>query len=101
MAPDGLPADLRQRIDKWLWFARVVKTRSLAAKLVEGGHVRINSKRVEDPAKAVKVGDTVTAALERQVRVLRVLGPGDRRGPYADARLLFEDLSDPAERPDD
>lgn len=91
-----MPSDAsseRQRIDKWLWFARVLKTRSLAAKLVLGGHVRVNSQRVDDPAKMLKAGDIVTVGLERQVRVLKVLAPGTRRGPFAEARQLFTELS--------
>jgi ribosome-associated heat shock protein Hsp15 len=87
----------RQRLDKWLWFARVVKTRTLAARLVADGHVRINSVRQDTAAKAVAVGDVLTIALERQVRVLKVLDPGERRGPYEEARLLYEDLTPPAE----
>ncbi len=75
----------RQRLDKWLWFARVVKTRSLAAKLVGDGHVRVNGQRSDVPAKLVGPGDVVTIALERHVRVLRVLGPGTHRGPYPEA----------------
>ncbi len=85
--------DERQRLDKWLWFARVVKTRSLAARLVSEGHVRLNARRIDTPAKAVVPGDVLTIALEHEVRILRVLGPGTRRGPYAEAALLFEDLS--------
>ncbi len=92
-APGATPADARQRIDKWLWFARVVKTRSLAARLVEDGHVRINGHRAEAPAKAVRPGDVLTIALDRTVRVLRVLEAGERRGPYEEAKLLFDDLS--------
>lgn len=99
--PAGTPHEARQRIDKWLWFARVAKSRSLAARMVEEGFVRINSKRIEDAAKVVKVGDTVTIALERDVRVLRVLGGGVRRGPYAVAKLLFEDLSEGGSDPTD
>ena len=87
-------ASSRQRIDKWLWFARVVKTRSLAAKLVSAGHVRVNAQRVQDPAKSVKSGDVVTVALDRQIRVLRILAGGDRRGPFTEAQHLFEDLSE-------
>lgn len=85
-----------QRIDKWLWFARVVKTRSLAAKLVEGGHVRINGVRSDNAAKVLRPGDVLTIALERQVRVLRVIGDGERRGPFSEASLLFEELGLPA-----
>jgi ribosome-associated heat shock protein Hsp15 len=84
----------RQRLDKWLWFARVVKTRSLAARLVTEGRVRINARRIETPAQAIVPGDVLTIALEQKVRVLKVIGPGTRRGAYPEARLLFEDLSD-------
>jgi len=84
----------RQRLDKWLWFARVVKTRSLAAKLVGEGYVRVNGQRSDVPAKLIGPGDVVTIALERNVRVLRVLRPGTYRGPYSEARLLFDDLSE-------
>ena len=82
----------RQRLDKWLWFARVVKTRSLAARLVESGHVRLNARRIETPAKAVRPGDVLTIALEQQVRILKVLDPGTRRGAFLKPNLLFEDL---------
>ncbi len=83
----------RQRLDKWLWFARVVKTRSLAARLVAEGHVRLNARRIETPAKPVGPGDVLTIALERQVRVLKVEAPGTHRGGFAEASLLFEDLT--------
>ncbi len=92
-APD--PAADRQRLDKWLWFARVVKSRSLAARLVTDGHVRINAVRADNPAKSVKTGDILTISLDRDVRVLRVVAPGARRGPYPEARLLFDDLAVP------
>ncbi len=95
-----LPAN-RQRLDKWLWFARVVKTRSLAARLVSDGHVRVNAVRVDNPAKGVRAGDVLTVALERGVRVLRVVQPGERRGPFTEARTLFDDLSGPARAEDD
>ena len=87
-----MEASSAQRIDKWLCFARVVKTRSLATRLVEAGHVRINGVRSDNAAKAVRTGDVLTIALERQVRVLRVLADGERRGPFREASLLFEDL---------
>ncbi len=90
----------RQRLDKWLWFARVVKTRSLAAKLVTGGHVRLNGQRVETPAHSVSSGDILTVALERQVRVLRVAAPGLRREAYPLAKLLFEELTSPNPSPE-
>src|SRR5580693_7006907 len=83
----------RLRIDKWLWHARVVKTRTLAAKLVADGYVRVNGTRTDSPAKAVKPGDVLTIGLERTVRVYRLVGLGQRRGPASQARELYEDLS--------
>jgi len=83
----------RLRIDKWLWHARVVKTRTLAAKLVADGYVRINGTKTDSPAKALKAGDVLTIALERTVRVYRVVDLGDHRGPASEAQSLYEDLS--------
>jgi ribosome-associated heat shock protein Hsp15 len=85
---------LRQRLDKWLWFARVVKTRGLAARLVAEGHVRLNARRIETAARGVGPGDVLTIALERQVRVLKVVTLGTHRGGFSEASLLFEELSD-------
>jgi ribosome-associated heat shock protein Hsp15 len=90
---------LQQRIDKWLWFARVARSRSRAAKLVSEGHVRVNGQRVQAVAKPVKPGDVLTIAGEYEVRVLRVVAPGQRRESYALARQLFEDLSRSPSRP--
>jgi ribosome-associated heat shock protein Hsp15 len=87
------PAAPRQRIDKWLWFARIVKSRTLAAKLVTEGRIRVNSLRIETAAKSVGPGDVLTIALERDVKVLRILANGERRGPYSEARLLYDDLT--------
>jgi ribosome-associated heat shock protein Hsp15 len=85
----------RQRIDKWLWHARVVRTRSAAAALAASGHVRVNGERVNAPARAVRPGDVVTIALDRTVRVLKVAAFAARRGSAPDARGLYEDLSPP------
>ena len=82
----------RQRLDKWLWHARVVKARSSAAALVEAGHVRINGVRETAPGHAVKSGDVLTIGLDRTVRVLKVIGFSERRGDAASARVLYEDL---------
>jgi len=89
-----------QRIDKWLWYARVVKSRSLAQKLVGCGHVRVNRDKVTAPAKPVRPGDVLTIALGRGVRVLKVIAPGTRRGPAPEAQALYEDLSPPSASPD-
>ena len=84
----------RQRIDKWLCFARVVKTRSLAAQLVEDGFVRVNGLRAVSPSRGILVGDVLTIALERHVRVLRIVATGERRGPFKEASLLFEEIGE-------
>jgi ribosome-associated heat shock protein Hsp15 len=83
----------KQRIDKWLWCARVAKSRSLAARMVSEGHVRVNTRRIETPAKTIHPGDILTIALERQVRVLKVIAPGSRRTAFAEAKALFEELT--------
>jgi ribosome-associated heat shock protein Hsp15 len=88
-----MPAADRQRIDKWLFFARVVKSRSLAAKLVAAGRVRLNRDKIEQASQPVKPGDVLTVALDRRVLVYRILAPGVRRGPAEEARTLYEDLS--------
>jgi ribosome-associated heat shock protein Hsp15 len=83
----------RQRIDKWLFFARVVKSRSLAAKLAIGGRVRVNRDKIDQASHSVKIGDVLTVTLDRRILVYKVLGTGVRRGPAEEARLLYEDLS--------
>ncbi len=76
-----LPADMTpQRLDKWLWFARIVKSRSLAQKLVNGGHVRVNRDKAQAPAKAIRHGDVLTIAVANRILVLKVVAPGTRRG---------------------
>ena len=82
----------RQRLDKWLWHARVVKARTSAAALVEAGHVRINGVREKAPGHSVKPGDVLTIGLDRTVRVLKVIGFAERRGDAQAARLLYDDL---------
>lgn len=84
------------RLDKWLWQARFFKTRSLAARTVAGGRVRLNAERIDKPARAVGPGDVLTFPQGARVRVVRVLAPGIRRGPAAEAATLFEDISPPA-----
>ena len=84
----------RQRLDKWLWHARVVKARTSAAALVEAGHVRINGVREKSPGHAVKSGDVLTIGLDHSVRVLRVVGFAERRRDATAARVLYDDLKD-------
>ncbi|MEK1893656.1 MAG: RNA-binding S4 domain-containing protein [Rhizobium sp.] len=85
----------RQRIDKWLFFTRMVKSRSLAQSHIQSGHVRINGERALQPSQTIKAGDKVELALERRDVVLIVKSGGKRRGPYEEARLLYEDLTPP------
>jgi ribosome-associated heat shock protein Hsp15 len=88
-------AEGRQRIDKWLFFARAVKSRSLAAKLAVSGRVRINRDKAAQASDMVKPGDVLTITLDRRILVWKVLHPGTRRGPAEEARTLYEDMSPP------
>ncbi|MDU6731227.1 MAG: RNA-binding S4 domain-containing protein, partial [Bradyrhizobium sp.] len=81
-----------QRLDKWLWHARVVKARTSAAALVTSGHVRINGVRETSPGHGVKAGDVLTIALDRNVRLLRVTAFAERRGDATSARALYDEL---------
>jgi ribosome-associated heat shock protein Hsp15 len=83
----------RQRVDKWLWHARIVRTRSDAAALADAGYVRLNGKRIGGPSQPVRIGDVVTLALDRSVRVLRVEGFCERRGGAPLARALYRELT--------
>ncbi|TGQ09883.1 MULTISPECIES: RNA-binding S4 domain-containing protein [unclassified Mesorhizobium] len=88
----------RQRIDKWLFFSRAVKSRSLAAKVVVAGRVRINRDKAAQASDLVKPGDVLTITLEGRILVWKVMDCGVRRGPADEARLLYEDMS-PAPTP--
>ena len=88
-----------QRLDKWLWFARVLKSRTQAAALVSDGKVRINRVRALKPSQSVRSGDVLTISVRGDVRVLKVELPGVRRGPPAEARTLYEDLTPVAPEP--
>jgi ribosome-associated heat shock protein Hsp15 len=90
--PPSAPAS-RQRLDKWLFFARLIKSRSLAQKAIEAGHVAINGERATQSSAQVKAGDMLELSLERRDLAVRVLLPGSRRGPYEEARLLYEDVT--------
>jgi len=83
----------RQRIDKWLWHARLVRTRTAAATLAGSGHVRLNGQRIDLASRPVRVGDVLTVALDRRVRVLKVVAFAERRGSADAARGLYEDLA--------
>jgi ribosome-associated heat shock protein Hsp15 len=82
-----------QRIDKWMWHARLVRTRSAAVVLASSGYVRVNGARVRGPARMVRIGDVITVALERAVRVLKVRRFSDHRGDAGAGRSLYDELS--------
>ncbi|WP_293867238.1 RNA-binding S4 domain-containing protein [uncultured Alsobacter sp.] len=94
-APD--PAE-RQRLDKWLVYARFARTRSMATDLVEGGRVRVNGQRVTNTSRLVGPGDVLTMALPHATKVVRILGAAERRGSFPDAQQLYEDLGSGNER---
>jgi ribosome-associated heat shock protein Hsp15 len=83
----------RQRIDRWLWHARLVRTRGAAAALAGAGYVRVNGARINAPGRMVRTGDVITVALDRTVRVLKVRGFAGHRGPAGSAQTLYEDLA--------
>jgi ribosome-associated heat shock protein Hsp15 len=89
--------DDRQRIDRWLWHARVVRTRTSAASLAASGHVRVNGQRIDASARAVKPGDVLTIALPNTVKILRIVGFSVRREGFSEAKCLYEDLTPPKE----
>ncbi len=84
------------RLDKWLWQARFFKGRDLAVELILGGHLRLNGQRCTKPGHAVAVGDVLTFPLGAQIRVVRILALGQRRGPAPEAQALFADLDAPS-----
>jgi ribosome-associated heat shock protein Hsp15 len=83
------------RLDKWLWFARFVKTRSLATKLIVEGRMRVNGAPTQKAHYTVKVGDVLTFPLGPHIRVIKVLALGSRRGPAPEAQTLYEDIGPP------
>ena len=81
------------RLDKWLWFARVTKSRTRAQSLVKSGKIRVNKQKFDNPAKLITAGDVLTITLERKIFVLKIVACGNRRGPYVEACKLYEDLT--------
>ena len=80
------------RLDKWLWFARFFKSRSLAAAICTGGRVRVNRQPIAKAHYAIRPGDVLTFPQGRTIRVIRVMALGVRRGPAGEAAALYEDL---------
>lgn len=91
-------ASARIRIDKWLWQARFFKTRGLSAKVVQAGHCRVNGLHITKPAYHVGPGDVLTFPQARDVRVIRIVALGARRGPAPEAQALYQDLAPPEPR---
>ncbi len=89
------PSGGKIRLDKWLWHARFAKTRGLAARLCAEGLVRIDGVAIDKPAAMVRPPQVLTFALGRHIRVIQIVAIGARRGPPAEARLLYRDLSPP------
>ncbi len=87
------------RLDKWLWQARFLKSRNLAAKLCAGSRVRVNRRPIDKPSAQVRTGDVLTFPLGNHIRVVRIVALGSRRGPAVEARTLYEDLSAPLPSP--
>ena len=88
-----------QRLDKWLWFSRVLKSRTSAARLIAEGKVRVNRVRTMKPSQPVREGDILTLAVRGRVLVVRILAPGERRGPASEGRQLYEVLSGTERKP--
>jgi ribosome-associated heat shock protein Hsp15 len=86
----------KERLDRFLFFSRVVKSRTLAQKIIESGAIRVNSERTERTDHKIAAGDVLTMSLNGRVLVWRVLDPGTRRGPASEAQGLYEDISPPA-----
>jgi ribosome-associated heat shock protein Hsp15 len=89
------------RIDRFLFFIRLVKSRTIAQHVIDDGHVRIDGRRVEKPSEEVRIGSVVALPLHEQVRILRVYGLPTRRGPASEARACYEELTEANPRPSD
>ncbi len=85
------------RLDKWLWYARLFKSRTLATEICQSGRIRINGEIVQKAHHALRPGDVLTFAKADHIRVIRVVALGNRRGPAAEAQALYEDLDPPAQ----
>ena len=91
---------LTRRVDQWLFFSRLTKSRSLAGRLVTTGKVRLNKEKLVKPSQTVKVGDVITAMINQRLRVIQVDALGHRRGPASEAQLLYTDLTPKEEKGD-
>lgn len=103
LPPPPFQSSRSQRVDKWLWYTRLFKSRSLAAKFVETGKIRVRTgeerTKLSKPSQTVRVGDILTFPYGDHIKIVKVREPGKRRGPAPEARLLYEDLSPPRPTP--
>ena len=83
------------RLDKWLWHARFLKSRTLASKLCQSSKVRVNGEPVKKAHVAVRPGDVLTFPLGPHIRLIKILELGARRGPAKEAQLLYENMERP------
>ena len=83
------------RLDKWLWFARFFKSRTLAAKLCQSGRIRINEIVIRKPKTPIFEGDILTFPMGSDIRIIKILKLSERRGPAPEAEMLYEDLEPP------
>ncbi|SOB78906.1 ribosome-associated heat shock protein Hsp15 [Sphingomonas guangdongensis] len=91
---EPVPAGAAMRIDKFLWYSRLAKTRSFAQEVAAARHLRIDGRVIEKASASVRVGDTLTFPLHGRVRVIRVLALPVRRGPAPEARSCYADLAE-------
>ena len=89
------PPPPSRRLDQWMWFARLVKSRSLAGRLCAAGAVTLNGVAVRKPNQMVRIGDAIATPQGSVQRTVRLLALGSRRGPATEARLLYEEIAAP------
>lgn len=92
---DELSDNLSQRIDKWLWHARFFKTRSISQKQIATGKIRVDREKISSPSRKIVIGNVLTITRERDIQIIEIVGIADKRGPYSQAQLLYNDLSPP------
>ncbi len=88
-------SDTSLRLDKWLWYARFFKTRAMATRVIASGRFRLDGEVMSKPHRAAKIGHTLTFAQGSNIRVIKILALGGRRGPASEATSLYEDLAPP------
>lgn len=96
MTGTGATPVRKERLDKFLFFSRALKSRTLAQKVIETGAIRVNSERTDKSDYKVGAGDVLTMAIHGRIVVWKILDAGTRRGPASEAMTLYEDLSPPA-----